>query len=1032
MPCADGLAQTDPITMASADMASSNHASLGGTPASDVPERRARSVSARMRHSQEELLQRLGEKKREKEEKLRQQEERQRRRQALLRNRLLQKPVESRIAAEIGTSAKLEKGQPPLPPRLPAPGNFLFPGSLQPCQADVQLARPLPSAGYPPAPRGGGSGVRRVRSWHDHRSAQASLDKRRTQLEPLPRQRTFACRPELGGTGEASPAGSPQRAGAQADDDGEDQTLASSAPMEAPPDINLHATVVQRPADVSSVMPATTAASRYPCSDMAMWKKRNGHPADAKVFCCSGGYYDFRDALLARGWVENPDKESPFFDLQWGMASDINHENLQQHQIVNHFCRNREITTKVGLTLNLRNSKYYSDVDIDAFYPRAFNLYDSLDRADFVLDFKLTHVESILRGFLEHIDGGQSVTFSREVLEIAIGILQRSLMDLDEIIDQPKLAEKAFSVTNLEWSVLQRVSLDDASCRLAPSTTAKALEAAIQKQGSRKLSMKRRDPTATAADVASAKPKRKKSRARKAKKLNPAEVPLSASCSEFDDAQGIQLVQEVRGMLEELARRNPQFAINGTRNAWIIKPAGKSRGRGIKMMRKLDEIFKATECDEFQWICQKYIEQPQTPCGYKFDIRQWVLVTDWNPLTVYVWQQPYIRFAGEKYDSSLEDNNQYMHLVNNSIVKYMDGFNQVNEDLGTAGCMWFRQQYEHWLHAHYCKRKDGEHCVPFLAPPPYTCETFGVKQEECCYTAKAESDDEDGNGDENAAPAEAPARKHRYEPPEPNPLDARRRSEASKKAKAAASHEGASSSNCCENPWNTCVFPQIKDIILWSLRTVMETVENRKNSFELFGYDFMLSEAEEPKVWLIEVNSSPAMDYSTHVTTPLVKKVLEDTAKLLVDRRLDPSADIGEWELLLHDGQSQAVQRPPVLTGKLDVLGKASELHRRGKGKKAKKKIQKPAPQEETGHNLPGSAAACEADLQEAKGSDAEEESDHVSEEREASEEDDNLANDNSDKPDSDNDNDDDDDDGDADEVSNADRHGGGDADQPD
>jgi tubulin monoglycylase TTLL3/8 len=38
-------------------------------------------------------------------------------------------------------------------------------------------------------------------------------------------------------------------------------------------------------------------------------------------------------------------------------------------------------------------------------------------------------------------------------------------------------------------------------------------------------------------------------------------------------------------------------------------------------------------------------------------------------------------------------------------------------------------------------------------------------------------------------------------------------------------------------------------------------VENRKNSFEFLGYDFMID--EDLKVWMIEVNSSPSMDYST-------------------------------------------------------------------------------------------------------------------------------------------------------------------------
>jgi tubulin monoglycylase TTLL3/8 len=40
---------------------------------------------------------------------------------------------------------------------------------------------------------------------------------------------------------------------------------------------------------------------------------------------------------------------------------------------------------------------------------------------------------------------------------------------------------------------------------------------------------------------------------------------------------------------------------------------------------------------------------------------------------------------------------------------------------------------------------------------------------------------------------------------------------------------------------------------------------------------------EDLNCWLIEVNSSPAMDYSTPVTERLVKLVLEDTIKVVVD-----------------------------------------------------------------------------------------------------------------------------------------------------
>lgn len=40
--------------------------------------------------------------------------------------------------------------------------------------------------------------------------------------------------------------------------------------------------------------------------------------------------------------------------------------------------------------------------------------------------------------------------------------------------------------------------------------------------------------------------------------------------------------------------------------------------------------------------------------------------------------------------------------------------------------------------------------------------------------------------------------------------------------------------------------------------SVQDVVHNRKNTFEFFGYDFMVD--ENLKVWLIEVNSSPSME----------------------------------------------------------------------------------------------------------------------------------------------------------------------------
>ena len=51
-----------------------------------------------------------------------------------------------------------------------------------------------------------------------------------------------------------------------------------------------------------------------------------------------------------------------------------------------------------------------------------------------------------------------------------------------------------------------------------------------------------------------------------------------------------------------------------------------------------------------------------------------------------------------------------------------------------------------------------------------------------------------------------------------------------------------------------------------------EMIEHRKNSWELYGFDYMVD--DDYNAWLIEINSSPACDYSTKVTEVYVQKAL--------------------------------------------------------------------------------------------------------------------------------------------------------------
>jgi len=51
---------------------------------------------------------------------------------------------------------------------------------------------------------------------------------------------------------------------------------------------------------------------------------------------------------------------------------------------------------------------------------------------------------------------------------------------------------------------------------------------------------------------------------------------------------------------------------------------------------------------------------------------------------------------------------------------------------------------------------------------------------------------------------------------------------------------------------------QIDSIVVKSLVSVMNSIPQNPNCFELFGYDIMID--QNLKCWLIEVNSSPSLE----------------------------------------------------------------------------------------------------------------------------------------------------------------------------
>ena len=84
------------------------------------------------------------------------------------------------------------------------------------------------------------------------------------------------------------------------------------------------------------------------------------------------------------------------------------------------------------------------------------------------------------------------------------------------------------------------------------------------------------------------------------------------------------------------------------------------------------------------------------------------------------------------------------------------------------------------------------------------------------------------------------------------------------------------------------LMPRIKDIILDTFLSVCTKMNpnNRKNVFELFGFDFLLD--EDFRVWLIEVNTNPFLGTPSDFMKELVPEMINDMLKIVVDPILPP------------------------------------------------------------------------------------------------------------------------------------------------
>ncbi|EPY25853.1 tubulin tyrosine ligase protein [Strigomonas culicis] len=148
------------------------------------------------------------------------------------------------------------------------------------------------------------------------------------------------------------------------------------------------------------------------------------------------------------------------------------------------------------------------------------------------------------------------------------------------------------------------------------------------------------------------------------------------------------------GLFEQEFKRNPNAI-------WIMKPPAKAQGKGIFLFSKLSQIAEWKK--EFNmrvngytggatrapantsaaallsqtygvqesvepYLAQRYIHNPHLVGGKKYDLRIYVLVTSYHPLTVWLHRTGFARFCHQRY--SLDDiDNTFIHVTNVAVQK---------------------------------------------------------------------------------------------------------------------------------------------------------------------------------------------------------------------------------------------------------------------------------------------------------------------------------------------------------------------------
>jgi len=391
----------------------------------------------------------------------------------------------------------------------------------------------------------------------------------------------------------------------------------------------------------STKLPTPVTLPDHRFDSIEAWKKARGVDPTTPVFQIRGALPSIRKALIERGWAENEDPNSPFWDFKY--AYQKKHLNIDlcegknDARVVNFFARNDEFTTKRKLCINMENLVFLEDKTADDLVPRTYDLSIAGEVDAFTEHFKTNHCASIIMG---HVRRRGNNSFAENILQVAESVLQKKNKHMDDILDEEEGTDLN-KISAEDWAVLERVSLEKPTKQLPVYSRSKT---------------------------------NKQRKRRKKKKINEEDNGEEEDVSPTREDQN-----PIKKTLDDWLEHHPgqQETLVGEHNLWIMKPASLSRGRGIFVTNRLEEALECVKSG--MWMAQKYIERPLIIEGKKFDIRQWVLITSWQPMGVWVYKDSYLRFSFDDYDST-DSKNRYAHLTNYSISYHAKNFEERRDE----------------------------------------------------------------------------------------------------------------------------------------------------------------------------------------------------------------------------------------------------------------------------------------------------------------------------------------------------------------